>query len=313
MNRPAASRTLLIVGTGALGTLFASRLSAAGYSVTLLGTWHAALQALREHGARVQWPHGQIESHAVQTASSPAEAPPAQAAIVLVKSWQTPRAARWLRECLTPDGVALTLQNGLGNDRILAEALGPERVAVGTTTTGAHLIAAGLVRFGGEGVITLARHPRGAALAAALQDAGFQVETVDDVRGVVWGKLAINAAINPLTALLEVPNGALLEDPAARLFMHRAAAEVAAVAAAQGITLPYADPAAAAETVARRTAPNLSSMLQDLRRGAPTEIEAICGAVAHIGARLGTPAPLNQALTEMVKAKVAQMAPHPSP
>jgi len=299
-----SSSTFLILGTGALGTLFAERLSTAGYAVTMLGTWPDALAALRAHGARVHWPDGSVTAGRVRVASSPAEVPPAQAAIVLVKAWQTPRAARWLAECLTADGVALTLQNGLGNDAILAEALGRERVAVGTTTTGASLHAPGEVRFGGEGVISLARHPRITPIHTALQKAGFTVETVDDVRGLIWGKLAVNAAINPLTALLGVPNGALLEDPAARLFMRRAAEEVAAVAAAQGISLPYPDPAAAAEDVARRTAANLSSMLQDLRRGAPTEIDAICGAVARIGAQIGVPAPLNQALAEMVKARV---------
>ncbi len=298
------SLPLLIVGTGALGTLFAARLAAAGYNVTVWGTWADALEALRTHGARVRWPDGSVTVARVRVASSPAEAPRASAAIVLVKAWQTQRAARWLAECLAPDGVALTLQNGLGNDALLAAALGRARVAVGVTTTGASLHAPGEARFGGEGVISLAEHHRLAPLRAALQHAGFAVETVGDVDGLVWGKLAINAAINPLTALLGVPNGALLEDPAAHLFMRRAAEEVAAVAAAQGIALPYRDAAAAAEDVARRTAANLSSMLQDLRRGAPTEIDAICGAVARIGAQIGTPAPLNHALAEMVKARV---------
>ncbi len=301
---PSPSSSFLILGTGALGTLFAERLSAAGHEITIMGTWPNALATLRDHGARVHWPDGSITASRVQVASSPTEIAPAQAAIVLVKAWQTPRAARWLAKCLTADGIALTLQNGLGNDTILIKALGRERVAVGITTTGASLNAPGEVRFGGEGVISLARHPRIAPIHNALQKAGFNVEIVDDVQGLIWGKLAINAAINPLTALLGVPNGALLENPAARLFMRRAAEEVAAVAAAQGITLPYPDPAAAAEDVAHRTAANFSSMLQDLRRGAPTEIDAICGAVARVGAQIGTPAPLNQALTDMIKARV---------
>jgi hypothetical protein len=89
----------------------------------------------------------------------------------------------------------------------------------------------------------------------------------------VWGKLVINAAINPLTALLGVPNGELLARPAARALMADLACEAAAVAAAQGIRLPYPDPVAAAEGVAQRTAANRSSMLQDVQRGAPTEID----------------------------------------
>ncbi len=298
--------SLLILGTGALATLFAARLSAAGYAVTILGTWAEALDAFAAHGARIQWPDGREEAHPVSVARSPQEAMPARYAIVLNKAWQTERTARWLAEILPADGLALTLQNGLGNDEILIQALGRERVAAGITIVGATVVAPGVVRPSGMPRVSLGEHPRLEPLRLALAAAGFDVEVAADVQGVIWGKLAINAGLNPLTALLGVPNGGLLEDPAARLFMHRAAEEVAAVAAAQGITLPYDDAAAAVEDVARRTAPNLSSMLQDLRRGAPTEIDAICGAVARIGAQIGTPAPLNEALWAMVRERVAK-------
>ncbi len=301
---PLSPSPILIVGTGALATLFAGRLSAAGHAVTMLGTWAAALEALEARGARIQWPDGREEAHPVAVAAAPEAAGPTRYAIVLVKAWQTRRAARWLAEILTADGLALTLQNGLGNDEVLAAALGSERVAAGVTVVGATVTAPGVVRLSGNPIVTLGAHPRLAPLQQALTAAGFQVESRADVRGVIWGKLAINAGLNPLTALLGVPNGGLLEDPAARLFMRRAAEEVAAVAAAQGITLPYDDAAAAVEDVARRTAPNLSSMLQDLRRGAPTEIDAICGAVAQRGRAIGTPAPLNEALWAMVRERV---------
>jgi 2-dehydropantoate 2-reductase len=118
----------------------------------------------------------------------------------------------------------------------------------------------------------------------------------------VWGKLAINAAINPLTALLQVPNGELLERPTAQALMGSAAAEVAAVAAARGVQLPYADPPAAAQEVARRTAANYSSMLRDIQRGAPTEIDAICGAIVRAGEQAQVPTPVNRTLWQLVKA-----------
>jgi 2-dehydropantoate 2-reductase len=102
--------------------------------------------------------------------------------------------------------------------------------------------------------------------------------------------------------LLRVPNGALLESVEARQIMGEAAREVAAVAAAQGITLPFADPAARAEEVARLTAANLSSMLQDTGRGAPTEIDSICGAVMREGNKLGVDTPVNALLYRLIKA-----------
>jgi 2-dehydropantoate 2-reductase len=114
--------------------------------------------------------------------------------------------------------------------------------------------------------------------------------------------LAINAAINPLTALLDVPNGELLLSPHALAIMTEAAGETAAVAEARGIRLPYDDPGAAAAEVAGRTASNHSSMLQDIRRGAPTEIDAICGAIANEGESLGVWTPVNRVLWHLVRA-----------
>jgi 2-dehydropantoate 2-reductase len=183
------------------------------------------------------------------------------------------------------DGLAVTLQNGLGNIEILNQHLGGERTALGVTTTGATLLSPGLARAGGEGAVSIEDHPRLGPLTEALRAASFNVDVVADARALAWGKLVINAAINPLTALLRVPNGELLERPEARALMGALAREVAAVASAMGIGTggaplrPYDDPARAAEDVASRTAANHSSMYQDIQRGAPprsTRRGAVC-------------------------------------
>jgi 2-dehydropantoate 2-reductase len=119
---------------------------------------------------------------------------------------------------------------------------------------------------------------------------------------LLWGKLVINAAINPLTALLRVPNGVLLERPTARALMSTLAREASSVAVAQGIRLPFPNPLQAVETIARRTASNRSSMLQDVERGAPTEIDAICGAIVKAGDQVGVAAPINRTLWQLVSA-----------
>ncbi len=302
---------MLIVGTGALACLFAARLSAVGERVTMLGTWRAGLEALQRHGVRLLIPEGE-RTLPVRATDSPADCREERLALVLVKAWQTERAARQLADCLPPDGLALTLQNGLGNAETLSAHLGAERVAVGVTTTGATLVAPGVVRPGGEGVVSLGAHPRLAPLTERLRAAGFAVEVHPQVDALLWGKLVINAAINPLTALLGVPNGALLEERAAHLFMAQAAREAAQVAEALGVSLPFTDPVAAAEDVARRTAANHSSMLQDLTRGAPTEIEAICGPIVRHGERLGVPTPVNAALRHLVLQAVRSHQPQPA-
>jgi 2-dehydropantoate 2-reductase len=198
--------------------------------------------------------------------------------------------------------VALTLQNGLGNFETLAASLGEERVAYGVTTLGASLIQPGLVRLAGDGPVTLGEHGRIEEPAALLQKAGFQVEQVADPKSLLWGKLVINAAINPVTALLNVPNGELLKDPAAHALLQSAAREAAAVASACGIRLPYPDAVVAVESVAQRTAANYSSMLRDVQRGSPTEIDAISGAIVRAGNETGVPTPVNRTLWQLVKA-----------
>jgi 2-dehydropantoate 2-reductase len=293
---------LLIVGTGAMACLFGARL-APHAQVTLLGTWPDGLRVLQQDGIRLD-ENGRTQPVRVRVTSRVADCRGASQALVLVKSWQTARAAQQLAECLAPQGVALTLQNGLGNLETLQAELGPGRAALGVTTVGATLLGPGWARAGGSGPTYLAAHPRLEPLAELLQEAGFEVQPAEDLQGLVWGKLAINAGINPLTALLEVPNGELLIRPGARELMRAAAQETAAVAAARGLQLPYPDAAVRVEEVAQRTATNISSMLQDIRRGAPTEIDAINGAVVREGERAAVPTPLNWSLWNLVRAKV---------
>ena len=242
--------------------------------------------------------------YAVNVTKAPSDCQPAVYALVLVKSWQTARAAEQLAGCLAPEGVALTLQNGIGNLEVLRGVLGPERAALGVTTTGATLLGPGYVRVGGTGPTHIVPQDRLTPLVNLLSQAGFIIEKAEDLEGLVWGKLAVNAGINPLTALLKVPNGELLQRPDAKFLMLAAARETASVAEAKGLTLPYEDPEERIVQVALRTAENHSSMYQDIQESAPTEIDAICGAIVHEGHRLDVPTPINETLWHLVRALV---------
>jgi 2-dehydropantoate 2-reductase len=295
--------SVLIAGSGAMACLFGARLSSVA-GVTMLGTWPEGVAALQRSGIRLE-AGGMETAHSVRVVTNPRDCRGATFALVLVKSWQTERTAGMLEECLAPGGVALTLQNGLGNLEALRARLGEERSALGVTTMGATLVGPGRVRVGGSGPTYVAAHPRLEAPLALLRQAGLEVELENDMPSVQWGKLAVNAGINPLSALLGVPNGALVEDEQARAVMGEAARETALVASTLGIRLPYRDATAQAEDVARRTAANRSSMLPDISRGAPTEVDAINGAVADAGERLRVPVPVNRTLWRLVRAAVA--------
>lgn len=295
---------ILTIGTGALGTLFAARLTQAGHNVTMLGTWQEGLDAINNNGVRLVDADGNEQQFKVHATNDPRECVGTKYAIVLVKAWQTERASRQLQACLADDGLVLTLQNGLGNYETLTHSLGLNRVALGSTTTGATLLGPGLVRAGGEGIISLGRNQALGPLEAALKSAKFNVQVVDDPQSLIWGKLVINVAINPLTALLKIPNGELLERPSARALMGALASEAANVAAAEKIQLPFDDAIKAVEDVAHKTAANHSSMLQDVLRGAPTEIDAICGAIVKTAEKHHMHAPTNWMCWQLVKALI---------
>ncbi len=294
-------RRVLIFGTGAAATAFGARLARSGADVTLAGRWREAREALARDGALVDGGGAPLRA-ALRTADVDEPHEPAELVLVLVKAYRTADVAGAAAKAVAPGGLVLTLQNGLGNRETLAAAAGAHRVAVGVTRAGFTLVGPGHVRAF-PGLTLLGRTPAVGPLvdraAALLRDTGAQTETTPDIASALWSKLAVNCAINALGATLRVPNGELLRYPDARDTLVRAAREVGAVAAARGIHLD--DPAALALRVAADTAENRSSMLQDVDRGAPTEIDALNGAVLMEGARLGVPTPVNESLWRGVK------------
>jgi 2-dehydropantoate 2-reductase len=284
-----------------------ARLSHAGHAVTLAGTWPAALEAIDRHGLRVDHDGGSVKAPALALPlDGRTELPRADVVLVLVKAHRTASVSKPAADAAR-DGILATLQNGLGNREALEAAAGAGRVVVGVTTAGATLLGPAHVRgHMAETLIGATADARAEQLASLLRGAGLPARVTGDIEVLLWSKLAVNCAINPLTALNGVANGALLARPEWRAAMAAAAGEVQAVAAAHGIVLE--DPADRAYAVAQVTAANRSSMLQDLERGAATEIDAICGAVVREGQRVGVPTPVNAAMLQAVHAREAALA-----
>lgn len=291
-----------IIGTGAMGSLFAAHL-APHTNVIVLGTWREAVQVMNTRGIHLERDAQQLYVP-VHATNNPRSVNDIDFALVAVKGHQTHRAARWANQILKPNGVALTLQNGLGNYEILAQHVGAARAAMGVTMQGATLLGAGHVVHAGRGITTLAATPQTRdaldTLAELFQHAGIETQVETDIKSLMWGKLVINSAINALSAIYRVPNGWLVENPETRALMTAAAQETANVAQALGIQLPYDDPAASAIQVATATAKNKSSTLQDILRGAPTELDRINGEVVREGKRLGVPTPVNEQLLRVI-------------
>lgn len=296
-----------IIGVGAMGCLFAGRLTPFA-DVTMVGHWPPQFDALRRGLALIS-PDGGKRQVSISVTDDARRVTPVSLAIVLVKSYQTPRSAPEIRALLDSDGLAITLQNGISNEQALASELGARRVVVGTTTEGATLVKVGVVRHAGRGVTTLPlltdeRAGLVDAFADVLRRAGFHVELSTKAEARVWEKLAVNAAINPLTALLDAPNALLIESAAAGQLARLAATEAALVARAQGLDVDPGRAAARALDVATATRDNISSMLQDVRNSRPTELEAISGSVIKQGREYGVLTPANAALHYLLTLKL---------
>lgn len=297
---------IAIWGVGAMGSLFSGYLSAVA-PVTMVGNWQEQIDTVRHKGLTIHHTNGSASRFLPTITQHPTDLPAIDLAIILVKSHQTSHIAAHIARVLSPSGVVITLQNGVGNLDALTRAVGAERATQGVTAQGATMLGPGEVRHAGVGPTHIALLPARAALiedsVALLNQAGIETTATDSADSLIWGKLAVNAGLNPLTALLEVSNGGLLETPQRTRFMVAAAREVEAVATALGIALPCRDVAAHVMNVARVTGHNMSSMLQDVRRHVPTEIDAICGAVVQRGAQLKIPTPVNAALLHLIQAK----------
>jgi 2-dehydropantoate 2-reductase len=284
---------VIIFGTGAMACLFGARLSARAH-VTLVGTWIEGIEAIRQRGILFEDSEGprtiQVGAEYLSMQHAPADL-----AIILVKSWQTEQIAEHVPACLKAGGIAISLQNGLGNLELLGS-----RVFPGVTSEGATLLGPAHVRPGGSGPTHVAAP---AWVAEVFASGGFDCRrcSPDAAAGLLWGKLSVSCGINALTALLRIPNGELLNRPDASNLMVRAAVECAGVARTRGIELPFDDPEAQVREVAARTAANQSSMLQDLQRGAPTECDAINGAVVREAGKVGITAPINEVLWRLVR------------
>jgi len=296
---------IAIFGVGAMGCLFGARLSPLA-DVTLIGTWPEQIDALRRARLRFIYPGDHVDYVDLNAVDSVDAVAPVDVVLFLTKASGLNRAAQQAARILAPDGIAVILQNGIGVREIAAEHVDQSRIVQGVTTQGAATAGPGVLRYAGGGLTTIATMPaldeQVRVLADLFNRAGIETEVVDDIDSLVWGKLVLNAAANSLTAVLRVRNGMLLESESTRRLMADIALEVAAVAKAKGIALPYDDPVAYVEMSVGQTAANRTSMLQDVERGAPTEIDLICGAVMREGAALGVPTPVNAALYHLVKA-----------
>jgi 2-dehydropantoate 2-reductase len=294
-----------VVGCGAVGSLFAAQLA----QLEEVEVWaydcsQPHVDAINAHGLRLSGA-GDVVGR-LRATSDPEELPPCEFGIVATKAMHTEAAIRATAGSFA-DGAVCSVQNGLGNEEVLAEHV--ERVIRGTTFPAGRIVEPGHVLWDVRGETTIGPFEPSPApedavrrLADACTRAGMPTAAVADARGPQWRKVIFNAATNPVGALTGLTHGELCDDPGLRALVSGLVDEGKAVAAAEGIELD-ADPEDLIDHAARPDVAydHKASMLQDVEARRATEIDYLNGGIVNFGRAAGVPTPLNQAILVLVK------------
>ena len=304
---------IAILGAGAMGSVYAGLLAAAGNEVWAVDTWEEHVDAIRRGGLRVTGASGD-RTVAIGATTSVEEVGVSDLVVVATKAMDVEGAARSAAPLLGPHTVVLPIQNGLGSSAAAAAVLGEERVLQGVAGGfGASVIEPGWVQHEGMELIRLGelRGPRTERLeqiAETWRSAGFTVRTYDDIDRLVWEKLICNVCFSGVCGVLDASIGEVMADEHAWAVATACAVEADGVGRALGVHLEFEDPVAHVRAFGRKIPDAYPSLVLDLRAGRRTEISFINGAIPRVGHEVGLQAPVNATVTGLVEALESRRA-----
>jgi len=276
----------------------------AGEDVTLVHRDRSVVQAVQKRGVSLTERDGRIFRVRVPTRQGPTSLKGNEVVIVTVKAYDTKEVANSYRTKISGEISVLTLQNGLGNFEALQSGLRSNHIVGGSTTEAALSNGLGSVVHTGKGLTVIGELNRIDSqslfrIKRALDNAGFHTMVSSQIRGVLWTKAIVNAAINPLSGLTGLPNGVLAKSSAIRNIAFQVIDEGLTVSRSARVRL-VGRPRLLWERILMSTGLNESSMLQDLKKGKMTEIEQLNGAIARLGRNAGVNTPVNEILTRLI-------------
>ena len=289
---------IAIFGAGGIGGYLGGRLAQAGEEVVLIARGEH-LQAIREHGLRVDSIKGDFVAMPTMATDNPAEAGPVDAVILGVKAWQVVDAAKAMRPMVRPETFVVPMQNGVEAPAQLASVLGDQAVVVGLGGLISYIVGPGhILHAGGEPFVSFGESDdstseRTQGLLQAFQNAGVRANIPSNIYAALWGKLSFMAANSGIGAITRVPSGQWRGVPESWQMAQEVVREVVAVAAGRGIEMP-ADAVSSAVARLEGSPPDgTSSMQRDLMEGRPSELEVQNGGVVRLGLEVGVPTPVN--------------------
>ncbi|MBB5497715.1 ketopantoate reductase family protein [Paraburkholderia sp. MM5384-R2] len=299
-----------IVGSGAMGSVYAGLMVSAGHEVHAICLWPDHVAAMQKKGLRVEGASGDrtVPIHASTTTNGIGEC---DLVIIATKAFDVEAAARASEQLLGPKTVVQTIQNGLGSAEKAATILGENRIAIGVVGGfGASIRAPGHAHHNGMEMIRFGAY-RGLsrddleASAEIWRSSGFKVAIFDDLDQMVWEKLIMNVAFSGTTCATGMTIGEVMANPSAWSVAKGAAEEAIAVAKAAGIRLDVGDPIEHIRKLGSKIPNARPSMLLDYNLGRRGEVEAINGSISREGRKYGVPTPVNDTVVAIIKAREA--------
>jgi 2-dehydropantoate 2-reductase len=299
---------ICIVGTGAMGSVYAGLLGLAGNDVWAFDTWVEHMDAIRRKGLRIEGISGD-HTVSIDATTNINDIGVCDLVVIATKAMDVIPAAQSAMELLDQNTVVLTIQNGLGSSDRVADILGREKVIAGIAGGfGASIKSAGHVHHTGMDFVHLGElngpvTARLEEIAAIWRHAGFNVKTFDNFQQLLWEKLICNVCYSATCTLTEMTLGEVMADENAWRIASGCASEAYKVAKAKGIQIDFDDPVDYVRKFGSKIPHARPSMLLDHLAGRPGEIDVINGAIPREGEKVGIPTPYNTIVSALVRAR----------
>jgi 2-dehydropantoate 2-reductase len=300
---------IAIVGAGVLGSIFGSLFAGKGFKVTLIEVLEERVRLIEKEGLWMQWPDGERTHSRIAITSNVRMAGVKDLVIIAVKGYHTRSAIESALPMIGENTIVLSVQNGLGNQEIIAETVGPDRVVGGITAHSGMPVSMNEVRYvGGLGPLLVigpydgVSRPGFEKMVQRFKDVGLDVHPTDNINNVIWKKLIANVSTNVVAALTGLTGGiAVTHEPSVKI-IEALSLELAKVARAKGIDFPELDdPLGFSLKAFASTKNNRVSMLQDVEAGRLTEIGNLNEVIVSEGRRLNIPTPYNEAVSWLTR------------
>jgi 2-dehydropantoate 2-reductase len=296
-----------IVGTGAMGSVYAGRFGKAGHEVWAIDVWQEHLDAIAGSGLTVSGASGRYVVEGIRVGTRPSDAAPCDIWVIATKAADVDDVAAQIAPLLEPGNVVMALQNGLGAGERVARHIPEDRIVIGIAEGfGSSIPEAGHVHHEGMRLIRIGE--MGGGMSQRVQqleqlwlEAGFNVRAFADVSVMIWEKFLCNVTLSAPCAVFDVTVGELMADPAAWNVALGCTGEAHRLGVAKGVEFPFDDPLRYVSEFAA-TIPNASpSMRLDHLARRRSEIDVINGQVVTLSYELGLAAPYNETLCAIVR------------